>query len=139
MQKLPKKNDEGRYKNAQVRNPSLMLWLNMQRKNILIPKPNSSFISVECTNCGEKKIIFSYTTTDINCESCHQLLAGKTGARAKILGKVLSTLDWSLSCYIHCPYVKISANWSFGQSFVKLADIKSVKNKVIFLPYWVLR
>ncbi|MDQ3840315.1 MAG: 30S ribosomal protein S27e [Thermoproteota archaeon] len=65
----------------------------MNKKNILIPKPNSNFILVECTNCGEKRIIFSYTTMDINCESCHQPIAEKTGARANILGKTLRTVD----------------------------------------------
>jgi small subunit ribosomal protein S27e len=65
----------------------------MNRKNILIPKPNSNFVLVECTKCGEKRIIFSYTTTDINCESCHQAIAEKTGARANILGKILRTVD----------------------------------------------
>ncbi len=65
----------------------------MHRKNILIPKPNSSFILVQCNKCEKKRVIFTYTTTDINCESCHELIAKKTGARANILGKVLNTLD----------------------------------------------
>jgi small subunit ribosomal protein S27e len=65
----------------------------MSKRNILIPKPNSNFISVQCTECGEKRIIFTHTTTDINCKSCGQPLAKKAGAKANILGKVLNILD----------------------------------------------
>jgi len=65
----------------------------MSKRNIMIPKPNSNFISVQCTECGEKRIIFTHTTTDINCKSCGQLLAKKAGAKANILGKVLNILD----------------------------------------------
>lgn len=65
----------------------------MSKRNILIPKPNSNFISVQCTECGEKRVIFTHTTTDINCKSCGQPLAKKAGAKANILGKVLNILD----------------------------------------------
>ena len=65
----------------------------MHRKNVLIPKPSSNFILVQCTECDEKRVIYNYTTIDINCNSCHQLIAETTGAKAKILGKSLNTLD----------------------------------------------
>jgi len=65
----------------------------MHRKNVLIPKPSSNFIIVQCTGCEEKRVLFTYTTTDIYCTSCHQLVAERTGARAKILGKALNVLD----------------------------------------------
>jgi len=70
-----------------------MMITMMSKRNIMIPKPNSHFISVQCTECGEKRIIFTHTTTDINCKSCGQPLAKKAGAKANILGKVLNILD----------------------------------------------
>jgi small subunit ribosomal protein S27e len=63
------------------------------KRYIMIPKPQSNFISVQCPECGEKRIIFTHTTTDINCNSCGQALAKKAGAKANVLGKVHSILD----------------------------------------------
>jgi len=65
----------------------------ISKRNIMIPKPQSNFISVQCPECGEKRIIFTHTTTDINCNSCSQALAKKSGAKANVLGKVQNTLD----------------------------------------------
>jgi small subunit ribosomal protein S27e len=59
----------------------------------MVPKPHSNFLSVQCSNCGEKVVIFNYRTTDIECKACGQLVAKKTGGKAKIMGKVLSVLD----------------------------------------------
>jgi small subunit ribosomal protein S27e len=59
----------------------------------MVPKPRSNFLSVQCTECKEKTILFTHTTTDIHCKSCGQLIAKKTGGKAKILGKVLNILD----------------------------------------------
>jgi small subunit ribosomal protein S27e len=65
----------------------------MKRENILIPKPKSNFLSVQCTSCKEKQVIFSHTTSDINCKSCGNPIAKKTGGRANVLGEILTTLD----------------------------------------------
>jgi small subunit ribosomal protein S27e len=59
----------------------------------MIPKTQSNFVSVQCTNCREKKVVFTHTTSDINCASCGQPLAEKTGGKAKILGNVVGILD----------------------------------------------
>ncbi len=59
----------------------------------MIPKPRSNFLSVQCPKCSEKSVVFSHTTTNINCKSCGELLAEKTGSKANILGKVLEALD----------------------------------------------
>jgi small subunit ribosomal protein S27e len=59
----------------------------------MVPKPRSNFLSVQCTECKENTILFTHTTTDIYCKSCGQLIAKKTGGKAKILGKVLNILD----------------------------------------------
>jgi small subunit ribosomal protein S27e len=65
----------------------------MKRENIMIPKPRSTFLSVQCEKCGEKAIVFSHTTTNVSCRSCGELLAEKSGSLAKINGKVLGALD----------------------------------------------
>jgi small subunit ribosomal protein S27e len=49
-------------------------------------------VSVQCTNCREKRVVFTHTTSDISCASCGQPLAEKTGGKAKILGNVVSIL-----------------------------------------------
>jgi len=59
----------------------------------MIPKPKSAFLSVQCEKCGEKAVIFSHTTTNINCKSCGELLAERSGSLAKIFGKTLAVLD----------------------------------------------
>jgi small subunit ribosomal protein S27e len=59
----------------------------------MIPKPRSAFLSVQCEKCGEKAVVFSHTTANINCKSCGELLAESSGSLAKIAGKVLGALD----------------------------------------------
>ncbi|HEX7179500.1 MAG TPA: 30S ribosomal protein S27e [Nitrososphaeraceae archaeon] len=65
----------------------------MRKENLLIPKPKSNFISIQCNECKEKTIIFSHTTTDIFCKSCKKLLVKRSGGKAKILVDVLSVVD----------------------------------------------
>jgi small subunit ribosomal protein S27e len=66
----------------------------MASKNtIMVPKPSSRFISVQCTQCGEKRILFSHSTRDIHCKSCGEIIAKKTGSKANIIGKILDTFD----------------------------------------------
>jgi small subunit ribosomal protein S27e len=65
----------------------------MKRASIMIPKPRSTFLSVQCEKCGEKAVVFSHTTTNISCKSCGELLAERSGSLAKITGKVLGVLD----------------------------------------------
>lgn len=67
--------------------------MKMKRESIMMPKPKSSFLSVQCPKCGEKTVVFSHTTSDISCKSCGELLAEKSGSKAEILGKVLGALD----------------------------------------------
>jgi small subunit ribosomal protein S27e len=65
----------------------------MKRGSIMIPKPRSAFLSVQCEKCGEKAVVFSHTTININCKSCGEPIAEKSGSNAVILGKVLGALD----------------------------------------------
>ena len=63
------------------------------KENILIPKPNSAFLNIECLKCQEKNIIYSHTTSNIYCKSCKELLAERSGGKAKINGNILNSLD----------------------------------------------
>ncbi|HEU5462154.1 MAG TPA: 30S ribosomal protein S27e [Nitrososphaeraceae archaeon] len=63
------------------------------KENILIPKPNSAFLNIQCSKCGANIIIYSHTTSNISCKSCNELIAERTGGKAKINGNIISTLD----------------------------------------------
>jgi small subunit ribosomal protein S27e len=63
------------------------------KENVLIPKPNSAFLNIQCSKCGENIIIYSHTTSNLYCKSCNELLAGRSGGKAKISGNLISTLD----------------------------------------------
>ena len=65
----------------------------MRKDTIMIPKPRSNFLSVQCMKCEEQKVIFSHTTMDLFCKSCGELIAKKTGSRANILGKIINAID----------------------------------------------
>lgn len=93
MQDLPEKDHERRNEDTKVRNSTITLVVIMKKANILIPKPKSKFLSVQCPECQEKMIIFSHTTTDIPCKSCGKPIAIKSGGKARILGKLLAALD----------------------------------------------
>ena len=63
------------------------------KESILIPQPNSNFLHIKCSNCEEKNIIYSHTTTNIHCKSCNEILAVKSGGKAKISGDLINPLD----------------------------------------------
>ncbi len=65
----------------------------LKRENVMIPKPRSAYLSVQCAKCGEMAVVFSHTTTDISCKSCGELLAEPSGSKAVVLGKILGALD----------------------------------------------
>ena len=65
----------------------------MKKNMILIPKPHSKFNLVQCSQCDEKRIVFSHATADVYCKKCGAMLVKKTGSKAEILGKVMSDLD----------------------------------------------
>lgn len=63
------------------------------KENVLIPKPNSAFLNIQCSKCGANNIVYSHTTSNIYCKSCNELLAERSGGKAKINGDLTSTLD----------------------------------------------
>ena len=55
----------------------------------LIPKPRSSFLLVQCNECGHRQVVFDHAKTEVACQVCGSILAKPTGGKAEILGKVL--------------------------------------------------
>ncbi|MEM4366776.1 MAG: hypothetical protein QW035_01440 [Candidatus Anstonellales archaeon] len=51
----------------------------------------SKFVKVKC-KCGNVQIIFTHTTTKINCSGCNATLAAPTGGRAAIIGTIVEEL-----------------------------------------------
>jgi small subunit ribosomal protein S27e len=58
-------------------------------KKILIPKPKSDFIQVECPDCKKIQRIFSHATSEVHCLVCNCLLAKPAGGKAVIHGKII--------------------------------------------------
>ncbi|HEY7508207.1 MAG TPA: 30S ribosomal protein S27e [Nitrososphaera sp.] len=65
----------------------------MKRESILVPKPRSNFVSVQCEKCSARTVIFSHTTSAVKCSGCGETLATSSGSKARIAGKVIGTLD----------------------------------------------
>lgn len=55
----------------------------------LIPKPRSSFLVVQCNECGHRQAVFDYAKIEVSCNVCGALLAKPRGGKAEILGKVV--------------------------------------------------
>lgn len=55
----------------------------------LIPKPRSSFLLVQCNECGHRQAVFEHAKTHVSCQVCGAPLAKPRGGKAEILGKVL--------------------------------------------------
>ena len=64
-----------------------------KRERILLPKPRSSFLLVQCSNCSSDQVVFSHVTTLVKCNGCGAPLARNTGGKSEILGTVLKRLD----------------------------------------------
>jgi ribosomal protein S27E len=64
----------------------------MKKNMILIPKPHTTFILIQCGQCDEEKVVFSRTTSDAYCKKCGSMLLKRTGSKAEILGKVIKNL-----------------------------------------------
>lgn len=65
----------------------------VKRERVMLPKPRSSFLLVQCSNCSDEQVVFSNANMLVKCKSCGAPLAQNTGGRVKILGSVLKRLD----------------------------------------------
>jgi small subunit ribosomal protein S27e len=65
----------------------------MKKERILIPKPRSAYLLIKCSNCGNEQVVFSSSTVDIKCKICDNLIAQRTGGKAKTFGTIIKRLD----------------------------------------------
>jgi small subunit ribosomal protein S27e len=65
----------------------------MKKDHIEIPKPSSKFQNVNCGECDELQVVYSHASTSIACNSCGNILAEATGAKAKINGKISGSAE----------------------------------------------
>ena len=64
-----------------------------KRERIQLPRPRSSFLLVQCSNCGNEQVVFSHVNMLVKCNSCGAPLAQNTGGKDKILGTILKRMD----------------------------------------------
>jgi|TARA_B100001167_G_C16540930_1_gene198934 ribosomal protein S27E len=65
----------------------------MKRSRVSIPQSRSSFISIQCKECGTQRVVFSASNTNLNCEKCNTLLLESTGGKAIIHAEILKRVD----------------------------------------------
>ena len=65
----------------------------MKKERIAVPKPKSRFLRIQCPNCGGEQTVYSSSTLDVKCKVCGNILAERTGGRARILGLMVRRLD----------------------------------------------
>ena len=58
----------------------------------LIPRPTSRFLRIRCISCESEQILFSHSSTQVQCQTCGEVLAEPTGGKAKINAAVISVL-----------------------------------------------
>lgn len=58
--------------------------------------PNSKFLKVKCTDCGNTQTIFDRTNIKISCSVCGATMALPRGGKADIKGEVLGRIDTDL-------------------------------------------
>lgn len=61
-------------------------------KKKLIPKPESKFLKVRCSECKNEQKIFSKPTQKVKCLECGEILAEPTGGNAEIKARLLEVL-----------------------------------------------
>jgi small subunit ribosomal protein S27e len=61
-------------------------------KNELIPKPESTFLRVKCSKCGNEQAIFDRPSLAPRCSVCDEVLAEPTGGKAKLKAEVVQML-----------------------------------------------
>ena len=57
---------------------------NMHKLKKLVQAPNSFFLDVKCSKCGNISTIFSHSQTSFACPFCGNILCVTTGGKAKL-------------------------------------------------------
>lgn len=63
------------------------------KKNELIPKPQSRFLKVKCSKCGNEQAVFERSSMIIKCNVCDEVLAEPSGGKIKIKAEVTQVLE----------------------------------------------
>jgi small subunit ribosomal protein S27e len=50
----------------------------------LVQGPNAFFMDVKCPSCAHAALVYSHSTTAVNCRRCSTLLSHPTGGKAKL-------------------------------------------------------
>lgn len=58
----------------------------------MIPEKESKFVKVRCIKCKNEQIIFSKSSTAVNCLVCEKALCEPTGGKSRIKGHILEVL-----------------------------------------------
>jgi len=62
-------------------------------KKELIPKPQSRFLKVKCSKCGNEQTVFERGSMTIRCNVCDEVLAEPSGGKTKIKAEVTQVLE----------------------------------------------
>ena len=65
----------------------------MRQDRVSIPRSKSSFILIQCEKCGNERIIFSHSATNIKCEKCNETIVKSTGGKSEISGNQIRRVD----------------------------------------------
>ena len=52
-----------------------------------------NFIRIECTECGNKQIVFNRPASDISCVECGATVVEATGGIGKLDAEVIETVE----------------------------------------------
>jgi small subunit ribosomal protein S27e len=63
------------------------------KKKELIPKPQSRFLKVKCSKCGNEQSVFERSSMIIKCNVCDEVLAEPSGGKIKIKAEVTQVLE----------------------------------------------
>lgn len=58
----------------------------------MMKKLKSKFLRVRCNKCSNEQVIFSNSSTIVNCLKCGEVLSKPTGGKASINTQVLEVL-----------------------------------------------
>ena len=59
----------------------------MKKNHIFVPEPASTFLRIECAECGEVQVVYSHASTAVTCNSCGNEIAKPAGSAAELNGK----------------------------------------------------
>jgi len=65
----------------------------LRKERVLIPRPKSAFLLVQCKNCGSEQVVFSNSTNKVHCMNCNAELVTPSGGKARLAGTSVRRVD----------------------------------------------